>query len=230
MSLFRQVLKRALTVALPERWWRVLGPHACGQVALTFDDGPDPQRTPQILDILHQFGIQATFFVVGRKAAQYPDIIRRIAEEGHDLGNHSYFHGEPSQTPANQLLTEVSACRSLLKRLTKRDVQFFRPPKGELSLKKILGLWQRRQAVVLWNVDPRDYTFSHTEQFEKWSQQYAPTAGDIILLHDNRKVTMEGLPFLLERIQQAGLGFCPISAWCGPRGTVQKLATAGGAP
>lgn len=229
MSIIRQALKRTLDATLPERWWRVRGPQSCGQVAITFDDGPDPFRTPQILDILQQFGVRATFFVIGRKAAQCTDVIRRIAEEGHDLGNHSYFHGEPADTPSQQLLAESAACGSLLKRLTRRDISMFRPPKGELNLKKMLGLWQQRQAIVLWNVDPRDYKMSHVDEFADWCDRYAPVAGDIVLLHDNRKVTVDGLPYLLERIQKAGLGFSTISDWNGPAKAEHPLGAAGGA-
>lgn len=229
MSIIRQALKRTLTVALPERWWRVRGPYNCGKVALTFDDGPDPHRTSKILDTLQLYGARATFFVVGRKAAQYPDVIRRIADEGHDLGNHSYFHGEPSVTPPDQLLTEVKACRSLLKRLTNQQVSLFRPPKGELSLRKMLGLWHLHQSIVLWNVDSRDYTLSHAEQFEEWCRSYAPTSGDIVLLHDNRAITAEALPTLLDRVLQSGLGFCPISAWSRSPQATQPIVSGGGA-
>lgn len=213
MAILRQLLKRTLNAILPEHWWLSQGPRRCGAVALTFDDGPDPEWTPLVLDHLKRFDMRATFFVIGRKAAQFPDLVRRMTEEGHEVGNHSYFHGEPSRTSSDQFLAETVACRSLLADLTRRNVTSFRPPKGELDVRKMLGLWQLRQTVVLWNIDSRDFTFSDVSEFEAWNRSYAPASGDLILMHDDRAVTAAGLPCLLESIRDRRLQCVTISSW-----------------
>jgi hypothetical protein len=98
------------------------------QVALTFDDGPDPEWTPQILDILKQKKVSATFFVVGEKAESEPGLIQRILEEGHELGNHTFTHPNLSRTSDGQIRLELNATRRLIEGITGRSLLFFRPP------------------------------------------------------------------------------------------------------
>ena len=229
MAVLRKLVKQTLSAILPERWWLTQGPRRSGGIALTFDDGPDPVRTPQVLDHLKQFNLQATFFVVGFKAAQNPEIIRRMVDEGHQIANHTYFHGEPSETPANQFVAETTACQSLLTRLTGGPVTCFRPPKGELGFRKLLGLWQLKQTVILWNIDSRDFTFSTPSEFDAWSQRYAPAPGDIVLMHDDRAVTAAALPSLLSKIRERRLKCVRVSDWCGQSTPVQHSLVHAGA-
>ena len=116
--------------------------HASGSVCLTFDDGPDPILTPPLLDVLRDHGIRATFFVIGEKAERYPGIVRRMAAEGHCVGNHSFLHGEPSSISASQLCQEVRRTAKLLAGLLGHEVRLFRPPHGNVSALKLSGLWR----------------------------------------------------------------------------------------
>lgn len=190
MSQLRQLLKSAFTAALPKSLLLTHGPRRASadepiEIALTFDDGPHPEHTPRLLDLLADTGSRGTFFVVGERAEQHPDLIRRIADEGHELGNHTWTHSEPSQTSAARFLEEVAQTRRLLQDLTGRDCRLMRPPKGALTIGKALGLWRYQQTIVLWNVDPKDFSMPDQTAMLQWLGDYRAQAGDIVLLHDN---------------------------------------------
>jgi peptidoglycan/xylan/chitin deacetylase (PgdA/CDA1 family) len=185
MNLIRQSGKNLLSAALPLQMFLTRGPRRARGIALTFDDGPHPEYTPRVLDELHRHGISATFFVVGREAARYPELVRRIVAEGHALGHHSYTHGEPQYTSTRIFLDEIRQSRALLQQITGQPSNLFRPPKGKLTCAKMLGAWGLGQTIALWNVDPRDYQVRDAALLAEWSRQYRPQAGDIVLLHDN---------------------------------------------
>lgn len=190
MNTTRQLLKSAFTMVLPTSWLLVRGPanasiSAPPEIALTFDDGPHPEHTPRLLDRLAAARARGTFFVIGEKAQQHPDLIRRIVTAGHDLGNHTFTHGEPSQTSAAQFLDESARTRRLLQDLTGRDCRLMRPPKGKLSVGKAIGLWRQQQTIVLWNADPKDFSMPHSRDMYDWLDRFQPRGGDIVLLHDN---------------------------------------------
>jgi peptidoglycan/xylan/chitin deacetylase (PgdA/CDA1 family) len=219
MSVLHQTLKTILATVLPSRLFVVRGATALPVIHLTFDDGPHPEHTPRLLDALREHDVRATFFVVGIHAASHPDLVRRIVAEGHAIGNHSYFHGEPSQTSADGLLVEVRQCRSLLHKLTGRDVNLFRPPKGALSVRKLRGVWKARQTVVLWNTDPRDFAMTESIQLVRWAESYRPTAGDIVLMHDNHPHAAEAVGTLVRRTAEFGLRCEPLSDGDANRGS-----------
>ncbi|MBI5761252.1 MAG: polysaccharide deacetylase family protein [Planctomycetales bacterium] len=219
MSLIHQTLKTILATVLPSRRFVVRGKSSRPVIHLTFDDGPHPEHTPRLLDALQEHNVRATFFVVGIHAASHPDLVRRIVAEGHAIGNHSYFHREPSQTSADSLLVEVRECRSLLYKLTGRDVNLFRPPKGSLSVSKLRGLWNANQTVVLWNTDPRDFAMTDSNQLVRWAETYRPNAGDILLMHDNHPHAAEAVGALVRRAAEFGLRCEPLAGSDGHRGS-----------
>ena len=189
MSLLRQLTRTILTTCVSRRRLLTRGPRTRGsaapQIALTFDDGPHPEYTPRLLDVLAERQLTATFFVIGELAKRQPDLIRRIAAEGHELGNHTWTHSEPARTSPRQFLDEVRRTDELLIELTGEASRTMRPPKGELNWHKLTGLWQRGLNVALWNVDPRDYRMTSADDMTAWCETYKPHAGDILLMHDN---------------------------------------------
>jgi len=184
-------------------------------VALTFDDGPDPDFTPQVLDALAAAGAHATFFVVGKRAERHPELVRRIADEGHRLGSHSWSHREPGSLSARELARDYRLGRRAVEAAAWRDVPLFRPPRG---------LWDARTALLtrsaglrtwLWTVDSEDWRpgVSAGEIVERAG---GVAGGGVILLHDalelptapeaeDRSATVEALPALVERIRARGL-------------------------
>ena len=203
MGLIRQLTKTILTACVSRRRLLTRGPRAAhgsaSQIALTFDDGPHPEHTPRLLDVLAERHLKATFFVIGELAAQHPDLVRRIAAEGHELGNHTWSHGEPARTDSRQFLDEVRRTDELLAELTGTAPLTMRPPKGELNWGKLSGVWQRGQSVVLWNVDPRDYRMASADDMAAWCSGYVPHDGDILLMHDNHPWAITAVGTLASR-------------------------------
>ncbi|MEI8381234.1 MAG: polysaccharide deacetylase family protein [Planctomycetota bacterium] len=189
MSFLRQFSKRLLTACLPPQRLLTRGgrsaAHERPRLALTFDDGPHPIHTPQLLDVLRSTHVCATFFVVGKDAEQHPDLIRRIVKEGHELGNHTWSHSEPSQTSPQHFLEETRRTDSLLQELTGTIPTAMRPPKGELNWTKLTRLWRQQKTVALWSADPRDYKMTSFEEMRAWSSMFLPADGDVLLFHDN---------------------------------------------
>lgn len=202
MGILRQFLRTALTACLPPDRLLVRGPRrrvGRPKLALTFDDGPHPEYTPELLDRLDQLQLRATFFVIGNRAAQHHDLIRRIAAAGHELANHTYTHSEPAQTATSRFLDEVRRTDELLLSITGQCSRTVRPPKGELTLSKLRGLWQLQKTVALWNVDPKDFHMRNSAEMSQWCDAYLPQDGDIVLFHDNQPYAISALNRLAAR-------------------------------
>jgi peptidoglycan/xylan/chitin deacetylase (PgdA/CDA1 family) len=214
MGAIRQVIRSAMTAALPRRRFIVRGPGSSRQVALTFDDGPHPEHSPRLLDELARHNIKATFFVVGREAERHPGIVERAAREGHVIGHHSWTHSEPSETPAAQLLDEVRRSIELLQSITGKVHDRFRPPKGALTAAKFAGLWRAGQRIVLWSADPRDYRLADSGELATWAGSHSPAAGEIVLLHDVWPHAAAAIDAFAEwRNRSPQLEFVTLDAW-----------------
>ena len=219
MGLLRQLTKTILAACVSRRRLLTRGPRAARgaapRIALTFDDGPHPEQTPRLLDVLAERQLTATFFVIGELAARHPDLVRRIAAEGHELGNHTWSHGEPSRTDSRQFLDEVRRTDELLAELTGTAPRTMRPPKGELNWSKLSGVWQRGQTVALWNVDPRDYRMTSADNMAAWCSGYEPQDGDILLMHDNHPWAITAVGTLAARGVFDRFQTTTLSGWIG---------------
>lgn len=167
-------------------------------ISFTFDDGPHPEYTPLLLDLLKQYHQRATFFVIGEKAKRHPELIERIINEGHEIGNHTFTHSEPSQTSTRKFLDEIKQTDQILKEITGHAPDLVRPPKGKLTVGKTLGLWLQRRTVVLWDIDPRDYRMTDNSEMSEWCQNYKPMSGNFCLMHDNHRFASEAVKQLSE--------------------------------
>ncbi|HET9065625.1 MAG TPA: polysaccharide deacetylase family protein [Gemmatimonadales bacterium] len=213
MSWLRQGLRHTLTAVLPRDRFLTRGVTSGTEVALTFDDGPHPEHTPPLLDSLARHGITATFFVVGREAERHPALVRRISDEGHTLGHHSWTHSEPRLTSSATLLGEVERTVALLASITGRVSDRFRPPKGQLSARKLVALMRAGQRIALWSLDPRDYAMRDTAALMAWAHATAPVPGDIVLLHDVHPHAVRALPELAGWRARHGIIFVGLDAW-----------------
>jgi cellulose synthase/poly-beta-1,6-N-acetylglucosamine synthase-like glycosyltransferase/peptidoglycan/xylan/chitin deacetylase (PgdA/CDA1 family) len=197
------------------------GPH---QVALTFDDGPDPKWTPKILDILKAENVKAAFFLVGARAEEYPDLVRRIVAEGHEIGNHTYYHPNLALCWPEHIRVELNATQLLLETITGRSTTLFRPPyAADTSPSKITELVPLELArdlgylVVLENIDPQDWARPGADVILQRVKQQRRD-GSIILLHDaggDREQTVEALPRILEYLKTRGDSIVSISTLLG---------------
>lgn len=181
--------------------WRL--PATPTGVALTFDDGPDPEITPRVLDVLAEAGARATFFVLGERAERYPDLVRRALAEGHAVGNHTYSHAACRSLGLDEFRKEVDATDAILESLGAGGRSPFRPPWGEIRLPQAASLLRAGRRVALWSWNTRDYQQAPPEAIAAAGSAVA--ARDVLLLHDRFEATAEALPELLERLHARGL-------------------------
>jgi len=206
------------------------GPH---QVALTFDDGPDPKWTPKILDILRDKKAPATFFVLGTQAQHYPDLLQRIAREGHEIGNHSYSHRNLAESGDDQIELELNATTRLIEAITGRSTAYFRPPynsdgtpshPGEIRALRVardLGY-----LTVTQSIDPDDWEKPGADALLQRVKRQR-VAGSVILLHDSggdRSQTVAALPLIIDYLRSRGDEIVPLADIIRlPRDTVMPL-------
>src|SRR4029453_717177 len=194
------------------------------QVAITFDDGPDPRWTPKILDILKAVNVKAAFFLVGMNAERYPGIVRRIVNEGHEIGNHTYYHPNLALYWPEHIRLELNATQFLLETITGRATTLFRAPyAADTSPTQLSELTPLRIAedlnylVVLESIDPQDWAKPGADTILQRVKQQRRD-GSIILLHDaggDRSQTVEALPRILEWLQTRGDSVVPLSTLLG---------------
>ena len=177
------------------------------EVALTFDDGPDPLTTPLILDLLREHGIQASFFLIGRKAEQYPGLVRQIAAEGHTIGNHSWSHSAMIGFFSKaRLEDDVFACSRKLEEITGERVTLFRPPFGVTNPRYRRVLEALGLKPVGWTLRSYDTVIRNGPRLAaELERKLRP--GQIILLHDTVPETAEALPLLIRSCRERGIGF-----------------------
>ncbi len=176
------------------------------KVALTFDDGPHPEYTPKLLDALKERGVKATFFLIGKNAKVHPEIVKRIADEGHVIGNHTMNHVEITKMADADAFLELDENRKLLEGITGMPVEYMRPP---------FGAWQKslenkvNAMPVLWSVDPLDWTTENTEEVVRRVIEEVEE-DEIILLHDYYESSVEAAIRIVDILQAEGYDFVPI--------------------
>ena len=176
-------------------------------VVLTFDDGPHPENTPKILDILKYFDVKATFFVIGKQVEKYPDLLKEIDKQGHTIGNHSYSHQStlPLFFP-KKLRRDFDECNLLIARLIKKIPLFIRPPFGATSPFYFRMMRKSPYQSIGWTVRSfdtveKDKTKILDRILNATSQQ---KEAHTVLLHDTQEITVELLPLLLEEFNKKG--------------------------
>jgi peptidoglycan/xylan/chitin deacetylase (PgdA/CDA1 family) len=186
------------------------GPQNVRQAALTFDDVPDTIFTNQILDVLKQYGVKATFFVVGNRAEAHPEVIRRIVKDGHELGNHSYSHPNLAKTDAAKFHDEVLNTEQILTNITGYKHKLFRPPYGNVTEPQILWLASQQYHIINWNVDSLDWKGLNAEQVTANVLGHV-VPGAVILQHgaggegEDLTGTVQALPGIIEKLQASNI-------------------------
>lgn len=187
------------------------------KIALTFDDGPHPRYTKQILDILDEYGIKATFFVIGINAKYYPETLESIVEKGHEIGNHTYTHPHVSTINSETILSEIESCEEIIHSLSDYRTKLFRPPEGMVDGDVKSVLKQLDYKVILWDIDTRDW--AHTSPTEICNTVVSKiSSGDIILMHDyvgHNSPTPEALRMFIPKLLEKGYRFVVVSELIG---------------
>lgn len=192
-------------------------------VALTFDDGPHPTHTPVLLDILAQYRVRATFYVIGQLVRRYPEIMRRMVAEGHEVGNHTWTHPTLSQLGDGSVLREIDRTQEIIWQTVGAQPTTMRPPYGSFSPRQSRMLHsQRNLPTVIWSVDPQDWRRPGPSVVADRMVRGA-RPGAVILAHDIHAPTVRAVPAAIEGITAQGLGFATMSellGWgrWGPRG------------
>lgn len=184
-------------------------------VCLTFDDGPTPDYTPKILDLLKKYDAKATFFVLGEFVNYYPEIATRIIEEGHEIGNHTFSHPEMTQLSIEELQSEILATERTICFHTKAKCSLFRPTYGVFRAESINQVESLGYRVVLWSRDMfvKDWELPGSEVIVERVLENIGN-GSIILLHDaggNREQTVEATRKLIPTLLERGYHFITVS-------------------
>ncbi len=181
-------------------------------IALTYDDGPHPTNTPRLLNILRQRGVKATFYVVGTNARRYPGILRRMINEGHEIGNHTITHGNLKKMSNAKVRQELRGCEQAIMAATGFKPRTMRPPYGAISPAQ--KSWIRQEfgyTTTLWSVDPRDWQKPGVSIVTRRLVSGAKP-GAVLLAHDIHKPTIDATPGVISQLQARGFQFVTVSA------------------
>lgn len=180
-------------------------------LALTFDDGPHRENTPRLLDMLKQRNVKATFFTIGRSVDLYPHIAKRIADEGHEIGNHTYTHGNLSKMNTAKVRNELDKGRDAINRATGLTPTIMRPPYGALlSSQRDWVLKAYGYPTILWSVDPMDWKDRNASVVANRLITRARPGG-ILLAHDLHKTTVDAMPKTLDTLLGQGYKFVTVT-------------------
>lgn len=185
----------------PDLVWRIQSIDK--KLYLTFDDGPDPSVTPELLNILHQFEAKATFFCTGSKADENPALIEQMKDAGHSIGNHSFYHLRGKKVSTASYIEDISRCNKIL------GTKLFRPPFGSIKQSQIKQL-KDQYKIYMWTLLPGDFDQSVTkEKCLSRSIKYTKN-GTIIVYHDSKKTqekVLYAVPKYIEHFQKLGYTF-----------------------
>lgn len=177
--------------------------------ALTFDDGPDPRYTSDVLDILKRYDVKATFFVVGENAMRYPFLVQRQIRDGHEVENHTMTHPDLNLKDPYQTNEEIFMAEEVIRQLTDRSPLYFRPPKKLFTDETVIQAQIAGYRVVLWTICVENQRAKTAEQMARRIIR-AAKPGVIILAHDgrmDRSKTVKALPLIIKRYQEMGYHF-----------------------
>ncbi len=181
-------------------------------VHLTFDDGPHPNATPIVLDILKSRHLKATFFLLGGNVVRYPDLVREINNQGHSVGNHALTHASLLLKPFLWQLRQIEETNKIIRQTIGITPRLFRPPFGRFDLGTIKAASSHRLKTVMWDVDARDYSASGNQAIvRRVCRQTVP--GSIVLFHDNDSTSAtlpDYLNPILDNLEHRNLKFSPL--------------------
>jgi peptidoglycan/xylan/chitin deacetylase (PgdA/CDA1 family) len=179
-------------------------------LALTFDDGPEPLYTTLLLDTLSRLGLKATFFLIGERVEQFPYLARDIVEAGHELGNHSFHHRNLTRLEPVQVDEELQSTQVAIERATGVTPRFFRPPGGRYNATTLRVAAARRLITIFWTDDPGDYLLFR-ERVLKMRLLGRVGNGGILLLHTGVDQTIQVLPEATQVLRDRGYALGPVS-------------------
>ncbi|MGN7479122.1 polysaccharide deacetylase family protein [Solibacillus silvestris] len=182
-------------------------PKSGKKIALTFDDGPHPKVTMQILKTLEKYDAKATFFVIGQEAKKYPEILKTVYEAGHEIGNHTFNHTKLTTLSLKQMKGQIQSTDAVINAAIGQNATVFRPPYGAYN-KTIVN--QLNVPIVMWTIDTLDWKHRDPEKTVLAVNEQAKN-GSIILMHDIHQTTADALDTILSALQKQGYEFVTAS-------------------
>lgn len=182
-------------------------------IALTFDDGPHPKYTMQILDILDEYDIPATFFFVGENVSYYQDTAREVARRGHEIGNHTYSHPCVKKQSEAAFREELTRCEDIIREVVGVHPKLFRPPQGSWNTLVYEIARERNYSVILWDLDTLDWAHTPSENISNYILENVKS-GNIILMHDYHSggcTTTDALRMFIPNLIEQGYRFVTVS-------------------
>jgi|LSQX01.1.fsa_nt_gb peptidoglycan/xylan/chitin deacetylase (PgdA/CDA1 family) len=182
-------------------------------IALTFDDGPNPNYTPKLLDILREHQVPATFFIMGKQAQRYPDIVKHINEEGHTLGLHSYRHSHAWLMSPITTIRDMNQTYNILKDILGKAPNWYRPPWGTFNILSMFAARRLNLNVAYWSIEAQDWAKDTTVEHIYNTVINKIHPGAIIVLHDNQGApgaperTLKALPTIINTLKGQGFRF-----------------------
>lgn len=180
------------------------------KVAISFDAAWGNEQTENLLDILKEKGVKSTFFLVGEWVEKYPESVKAIAAQGHDVGNHSGTHPYMTKLSSGDMTSEIRSCNEKIRTLTGRTPTLFRPPYGDYNNAVVKAVKSQDMYCVQWDVDSLDWKDpSPQDMVDRITSKIQN--GSIILMHNGAKNTPEALPLIIDAVRAKGYEFVPIS-------------------
>lgn len=200
------------------------------EVAFTFDDGPKPEVTRTLLNLLGSYGVRATFFVVGKQVELYPALVRRMMNEGHEVGNHSFNHPTLEGMAHEGIRDEILACDKAIFKATGTHSDLFRPPGMRYDDVVLRAAQDMNYVTVHWNVAAQDYKALAPDVITKRVLSFVQP-GSVILLHGHPD-TVRALPSIISKLQEQGYRFVTVSQMLArlPRPVIVKSNAYGAVP
>ena len=182
-------------------------------IALTFDDGPHPTKTDEILNVLSKYNVKATFFVIGENAVKYPQVLKKVAMQGHEIGNHTFDHKSIYKLHENELQSSVKRCEECVEEIIGKKPRCFRPPEGFMNDEIATKIKETGYDVILWKIDTYDWKGRSASDIYKTVVD-GINCGDIILMHDyiwRTSYTAKALDMIIPKLKDMGYSFVTVS-------------------
>ncbi len=190
-------------------------PNQNNSVYLTFDDGPTPEVTPWVLDVLKRYNIKATFFCIGNNIEKHPDIFRQLLADGHAVGNHTFNHLKGWKTTTDKYIDNFEKCEKEIQKHISEETnilttRLFRPPYGKISPKQAAKVLKMGYEIIMWDILTCDYDAAITKERCLKNATKKVTSGSVIIFHDSVKAFSNleyALPKAIEIIREKGFRF-----------------------
>ena len=211
----KKYIKHIISFFIPKKMVMWRGRSHSNKIALTFDDGPNPEFTPDVLRILKEKNVRATFFLIGKEISKHRELAKRIIDENHSVGAHTYSHYKFGSLSYENRKNEIVNGREVISNELGKKCSIFRPPQGSMSFRQLFYCIKEGLSTILWSVNSGDYEFKGAKYILNNVIGNDLKGGDVLLFHDDNQFTLEALPKIVEYFQDRDFEFATIEEMLG---------------